>query len=390
MTFIVTILLICFVMLSLTLYIKLNQSALRLKDLEEVYKTMASKKTESLGQVEDYYHALIEEIPAGVIVVGKGGKIDYANSAAERLLAKGAKGIKKTPLARFIGDFELSKKIDEAFKGKEIDREIVVKRPEERILRSLISPIKKGDKVQGAVVILEDVTRLRRLEATRQELVSSFSHELRTPIASCQAALEALTEWKADKDPEERKRFLTNLTGQVERLSALVTEMMQLTRLESGSSILNKRKIEAYDLVKAVVAAVEVIAQAKGVTVEHNATDGLTVNVDPQLFGQALINLADNAVKFTDKGGLVRIEAHADGNRAVFRVSDTGVGIPKDALPHIFERFYRVDKHRSREAGGTGLGLALTKHIIEAHKGKIAVESVMYEGSTFSIIIRKA
>ncbi len=387
--FLLFVLVVALIALAATLYVKMLQNALKLADLERAYRNMTAQKTESVDQVEDYYHALLEQIPAGIIVVGRGGKIGYSNSAAEKLLAQTARSVKKTPLTRFVTDFELSKKIDDAFKGKEIDREIIVKRPEKRVLRTLISPIREDDAIRGAVVILEDVTRLRRLEATRQELVSSFSHELRTPIASCQAALEALTEWKADKDPSQRERFLKNLKGQVERLSALVAEMMQLTRLETGSSILKKHKVKADDLVEGAVTAVEVIAHAKGIDVESDVSGDFEVNVDPQLFGQALVNLASNAVKFTDKGGVVRIEAREVDKKAVFTVSDTGIGIPKEAIPHIFERFYRVDKHRSRAAGGTGLGLALTKHIVEAHKGKIKVESAMYEGSTFSISLRK-
>lgn len=371
------------------LLVRLRRSGVIIRELKRENRAQTIREKETLAEIDHYYHALLEQIPAGVIVAGRGGKITYANTTAERMLAAGSRSVKKTPLVKFASNFELSKKIDEALAGKESEREIVINRPKETILRALMSPIKEDGEVQGAVVILEDVTKLRRLEATRQELISGFSHELRTPIASCQAALEALTEWGADRDPAERKRFLDNLNLQVDHLSRLIAEMLQLTRLESGASILEKRVVKATDLIADTVTAVGMQAEAKSVRLESSSADGLAVKVDPQLFLQALINLADNAVKYTDKGGLVLLEAREEGRQALFRVTDTGSGIPKEAIPHIFQRFYRVDKHRSRAAGGTGLGLALTKHIVEAHRGRLSVESALHDGSSFTITVRK-
>jgi signal transduction histidine kinase len=142
------------------------------------------------------------------------------------------------------------------------------------------------------------------------------------------------------------------------------------------------------ELAAEAVDAVSVLAEAKDIQINLSTSTGLTVMADRRLFIQALINLLDNAIKYTEPGGLVRLEVATAGKRTKFMISDTGRGIPKEALPHIFDRFYRVDKHRSRDAGGTGLGLAITKHIAEAHNGKIKVESVLHEGSTFTIFIK--
>lgn len=379
-----------FITLSIFLYVRARKSEKELSLLEIAYKVVQARGNEALDAEKEYYEGLMDQIPAGIIIVGKTGKITYSNDAAEKLLITRKQDLKRLPLSRFAVDFELSRRLSEALKGKEVIREVKITRPEERILRARIRPIAKNGQVQGAVAVLEDVTKLRRLEQTRQEFVSSFSHELRTPLASCQATLEALLEWKADRDPKEREKFLKNLFQQMKYLSSLITKMLQLTKLESGTSILKKIEVEADDLISEALNAVQVLAQAKRVNLEKAVPPGISVNVDRELFVQALINLLDNAIKYTQSGGLVLIEAREEDNQVFFSVTDTGQGIPKEALPHIFERFYRVDKHRSREEGGTGLGLALTKHIVEAHKGKIAVESALYGGSTFTIAVKKS
>jgi two-component system phosphate regulon sensor histidine kinase PhoR len=379
-----------FITLSIFLYLRVRKSEKELSLLETAYKAVQARGDEALRAEREYYESLLDQIPAGIIIVGKTGKITYSNTAAEKLLITRKRDLKRLPLSRFAVDFELSKRLTEALEGKEVVREINIARPQERILRARIRPIPENGKVQGAVAVLEDVTKLRRLEQTRQEFISSFSHELRTPIASCQATLEALLEWEADRDPKEREKFLKNLSQQMEHLSSLITKMLQLTKLESGASILKKSKARADDLIDKALSAVRAQAQAKGVNLERAVSPGIFVKVDHELFVQALINLLDNAIKYTQSGGLVLIEAREADNQVFFSVTDTGQGIPKDALPHIFERFYRVDKHRSREEGGTGLGLALTKHIVEAHKGKIAVESALYDSSTFTISLKRS
>lgn len=336
------------------------------------------------------FESMLEELPAGVIIINPNGKITFANSSANRLLVTKKRDLKNAPLSRFSVDFALSKQIGEALSGTEVVKEIKVRKPEERVIRAWIRPVTADGKVVEAVAVLEDVTRLRRLEDMRRELVSSFSHELRTPIASNQATLEALLDMGADEDPAVRRKFLKNLRTQTEHLSNLVTEMLQLTKLESGAAIAKLETVDSSELAAEAGEAIAVLADAKDIRVAINAPTGVTVKADRRLFIQALINLMDNAIKYTDSGGLVSLTVTSKGKRVMFAVSDTGRGIPKDALPNIFDRFYRVDKHRSRDAGGTGLGLAITKHIVEAHNGKVSVESVLHEGSTFTIAIKSA
>lgn len=345
---------------------------------------------ENLRSERARFESMLEELPAGVIIINPNGKITFANSSAERLMVTKKRDLKNTPLSRFSVDFALSKQISTALKGTEVVKEINIRKPEERVIRAWIRPVVAEGQVIEAVAILEDVTRLRRLEDMRRELVSSFSHELRTPIASNQATLEALLDMGADEDPTVRRKFLKNLRTQTEHLSNLVTEMLLLTRLESGAAIAKLDKVETAEMVEEAAEAVSVLAEAKEISLRSSAPKGLFAMADHRLFIQALINLLDNAIKYTDGGGTVSLSVAQKGKRVLFTISDTGRGIPKDALPHIFDRFYRVDKHRSRDAGGTGLGLAITKHIVEAHNGKVIVESVLYEGSTFTISIKAA
>jgi two-component system, OmpR family, phosphate regulon sensor histidine kinase PhoR len=378
--------------LAAVVYLAINlQAAARVnQELVTAAREARSRAEDDVLAARAYYDDLLDRIPAAVIIVGASGKVRYANKAAESLLITPKRDVKTTPLSRFSVDFELAKQMAEALKGRRVIKEIHIKKPFERTIRAAIQPIEAAGAENEVVAVLEDVTELRRLETARQELVTSFSHELRTPIAANRATLETLLDMGADDDIDERRRFLRNLRVQTEHLSNLVNEMLQLSRLESGDAIAKPRKEAADSLVEEAVAAVAVLAEAKGVVIETAASSGIAAKADRQLFVQALINLLDNAIKYTDQGGLVRISASGDGGNAVFVVNDTGRGIPKTAVNQVFGRFYRVDKHRSRDAGGTGLGLAITKHIVEAHGGTIEVASVLHEGTTFTITIPAA
>jgi two-component system phosphate regulon sensor histidine kinase PhoR len=378
--------------LAAAVYMAINlRAATRVNnELADAAKEARSRADEEVRAARAYYDDLLDRIPAAVIIVGASGKVRYANKAAENLLITPKRDIKTTPLSRFSVDFELAKQMAEALKGRRVIKEIHIKKPFERTIRAAIQPIEGAGAENEVVAVLEDVTELRRLETARQELVTSFSHELRTPIAANRATLETLLDMGADDDIEERRKFLRNLRVQTEHLSNLVNEMLQLSRLESGDAIAKPRKEATDRMVDEAVGAVAVLAEAKGVVIETAAAAGIAAKADRRLFVQALINLLDNAVKYTDPGGLVRVTAVKEGKSVVFTVNDTGRGIPKTAVNQVFGRFYRVDKHRSRDAGGTGLGLAITKHIVEAHGGTVEVASALHEGTTFTITIPSA
>ena len=238
----------------------------------------------------------------------------------------------------------------------------------------------------GAVIVLNDVTRLKKLETIRRDFVANVSHELRTPITSIKGFLETLRDG-AISEPETARRFLDIAVKHAERLNSIIEDLLSLSRLEQENHQ-QEIVLERSDLAAAVEAAVLVCqgqAAAKGITVETSCPEGIALPVNRPLVEQALVNLIDNAIKYSDPARTVRVEVTRSADEVVLAVHDQGWGIPEEHLGRVFERFYRVDKARSRKAGGTGLGLAIVKHIAQAHGGRVSVESAVGKGSTFRI-----
>jgi two-component system phosphate regulon sensor histidine kinase PhoR len=238
----------------------------------------------------------------------------------------------------------------------------------------------------GAVVVLNDVTHLRRLEKVRQEFVANVSHKLRTPLTSIKRFVETLRDG-ATKEPEKAGHFLGIIARQADRLNAIIEDLLLLASVEEDAGA-GGPALEEADLCKVLREAVEDCTHAASeheVRVEVECDTGLAFRMNPLLVEQAVANLVDNAIKYSDAGGTVRVVAKRREGSVEIAVSDQGIGIEPDKLPRLFERFYRVDKTRSRKLGGTGLGLAIVKHIAEAHGGTVSVESTPGEGSTFMI-----
>lgn len=382
------------VFLSLLIFILVAFLGLRLRRANneisrtrQILKDQRQKNEEELKTIKDYYLNLLDKVPVGVIITDRNGKSIFSNDIAESFKIMRSKNLREAPLGRFNAEIELAKHLADALEGRHSGREFQIQIPEEKTLRTRISPLMDNDKVAGAVVVVEDVTKIRGLEKSRQELVSIFSHELRTPIASCQASVETLLDWQADREPESREKFLGNLADQIAHLSRLVERMLQLTRLEDGSSILTLEKSSAGELIEKSIKAVGLLAQKRNINIEQDYKSDIYVNVDSELFVQALINLLDNAIKYSQPGTKITIEVARDDGQVVFVIADQGPGIPSKDLNRIFQRFFRIDKHRSRSQGGHGLGLALVKHIVEAHQGRIEVKSQLMKGTTFRIFL---
>jgi two-component system phosphate regulon sensor histidine kinase PhoR len=235
--------------------------------------------------------------------------------------------------------------------------------------------------------VLHDVTELRRLERVRSEFVANVSHELRTPLTCIKGYLETLLDGALDDQAHARK-FLEVAGTHAERLDRLIDDLLELSNIESGRVTLAPMRLVLGDVVGGVVAMFERQAAQQGLTLEGLVPVGQTVRADRDRLVQILVNLVDNAVKFTTEGGSVSIEARpGPAGRVEIRVRDTGVGIPSTDLPRITERFYRVDKTRSREVGGTGLGLAIVKHLVQAHGGELRIESALGHGTTVSFTV---
>jgi two-component system phosphate regulon sensor histidine kinase PhoR len=239
---------------------------------------------------------------------------------------------------------------------------------------------------EGGMLVLHDLTELRRLEEVRRQFVANASHELRTPLTAIKMMTETLL-GGAKETPEARDRFLTVIERETDRLVALVDDLLDLSRIESGSTLMNLEPVRVKTLVEAVREEMAPKAGERGQSLHVEADAALEAMAEPQAFRQVLLNLVDNAIKYTPAGGEVTIRAWKEGGRAVIAVQDTGIGIPHTETQRIFERFYRVDKARSRQMGGTGLGLAIVKHLVEALHGTITVDSVLNRGSVFTVAL---
>jgi two-component system phosphate regulon sensor histidine kinase PhoR len=240
-----------------------------------------------------------------------------------------------------------------------------------------------GSDVRGAVGVFFDITRLERLERVRQEFLSNVSHELRTPLTSIITFAETLQDGALENEQDAR-RFVQIIGRNAGRMRSLIEDIMELSAIESGAMGLEVREVRLHPLVRETFNALASKAEGCGVELVNEVATDVTVRADTRRLEQMLLNLVENAIKFSRRGGAVRV-LYERAARDLIMVEDTGEGISDEHLPRIFERFYRVDRARSRELGGTGLGLAIVKHLARAHGGEVGVRSALNEGTTFTI-----
>jgi two-component system phosphate regulon sensor histidine kinase PhoR len=255
---------------------------------------------------------------------------------------------------------------------------------------SAAAPRAATEKPSGAVVVLHDVSELRRLERVRQDFVANVSHEFKTPLTAIQGFAETLLAG-ALEDPGSNRRFLQIIRDHAVRLARLTDDLLKLARIEAGKLEVEFVPVRLAEMIEGCAETTLLKATRKQITLEIDVAPGLpAVRGDAGLLREVLQNLLDNAIQYTSPGGHIRVTAVAGPREAVVSVADTGIGIPLAEQERIFERFYRVDAARSREEGGTGLGLSIAKHIVEAHGGRLWVESEVGRGSKFSFSIALA
>jgi two-component system phosphate regulon sensor histidine kinase PhoR len=264
------------------------------------------------------------------------------------------------------------------------DYELELPSIEDRWLQLNAAAIMDGEGThQGAILVFHDLTRLKQLENTRREFVANVSHELRTPLSLIKGFVETLLDG-AKNDPELATRFLKTIEKHANRLTYLIEDLLTISRLESGQIVMNLQRVKLCDEIERVREDLQSRTGEKQVTVENQVPATLTAQADVDRLQQVLFNLVENAIKYGRQGGRVTIGGKSTGDKKVqVWVQDDGPGIPAEAKDRIFERFYRVDRARSRESGGTGLGLAIVKHIVQAHGGEVWVKSDLGAGSTF-------
>lgn len=332
--------------------------------------------------------AILASMVDGVVAVDSNNRIILMNPAAEEMFGVSEEMALGRKFLEAIRNYGLVEAISNATRGEVRTAEFKVFTPDERTLRVSVTCIEKaGGGEAGVVAVIQDVTELRRLEQVRTEFVSNVSHELRTPLTSIKGFIETLLDG-AMEDPDTARRFLQIIQKEANRLERLISDLLDLSRIESGHIELKKRPTNLARLAESVHTVLKRQSDAKGLTVEVTIPEEFPeVMADADLLRQVFMNLIDNSIKYTPSGGKITIGASM-GNEAVeVFVEDTGIGIPKAHLSRLFERFYRVDKARSREVGGTGLGLAIVKHIVERHGGKAWIDSEVGKGTrvTFTI-----
>lgn len=270
--------------------------------------------------------------------------------------------------------------------GEPVLQEISLRRERERILEISISAIRglPGDACK-TLLVFHDVTRLKHLEKMRVDFVANVSHEIKTPLTNIIGFVETLEEGGID-DPETGRRFLRTIRDNALRLNRLVNDLLALSDIELGESRLHTEEIDPKEVVEGVLAMAENRLEEKRLRLVRNLPDEtLRFRADRDRLSQILINIVDNAVKFTPEGGTITVEIFRAEGEMVIRITDTGIGIPKGEIPKLGQRFYRVDKARSRQLGGTGLGLSIVKHLVEAHRGRMLIESDPGQGTSVSL-----
>ncbi|HUA08252.1 MAG TPA: ATP-binding protein [Candidatus Acidoferrales bacterium] len=341
-----------------------------------------SPQPERRADSEAYFSRLVAALPLGVVFVDRGARIRFANPAAGTIFDFDPNRAVGSHVIESIPNVELERRIDEALVGEASVAPITISSGTQRRTYGIsVYPVGEEDG-GGVVVFAADQTEITRVERASKEFLTNVSHELRTPLSSIKLMLETVIE---SPDDEAADLFLPQVLAQVDRLAALVQQLLDQTRAESGQLRLNLRQIDLEEVAHPIVASFEPQAANKGVRLELRAMRPVSVEADPDRLSQVFVNLIDNAIRHTSSGGSVTVELDANGNDAIMRVRDTGDGIPYRDIPHIFERFYVVDRSRTRESGGAGLGLAIVKGIIDAHGGTVATESMLGRGTLFTV-----
>ena len=328
---------------------------------------------------------VLEGMTEGVIAVDRSERVLFANSAAGRLLGFTPQKAVGHALMEAVRSHELREVALASLRTRQLaSSELAWRGPGKRTFEVLATPL-PADPTPGVILVLRDVSDVKRLEQMRQQFIANVSHELKTPLSSIRAFTETLLSG-AKNDAVTCERFLERIDEQSLRLQQLIVDMLSLARIESGQAVLDIVDVPVARVAKRCVSDFEPKASAGRVTLENLVDDAtIQVRADEEALRQILSNLVDNAVKYTPPDGRASIRCRRDGAAAIIEVEDSGVGIPPEHHVRLFERFYRVDKARSRELGGTGLGLSIVKHLCQSMGGSVSVRSEPNRGSTFAV-----
>jgi two-component system phosphate regulon sensor histidine kinase PhoR len=350
-----------------------------------------SETIDSITEERNQREAVLAGMTEGVVAVDDGTRVITCNAAAGGLLGIDPEGALGHKLLDLVRNVSLHEFVDALLRGRdslEVDLTLAVgeDRHDVQVHGAPLGAADDGG-IDGAVIVLNDLTRLRQYEAIRRDFVANVSHEIKTPVTSIKGFAETLLDGALD-DREDAERFLRIIAGQSDRLSAIIEDLLSLSNLESeGAGAVALERGSVLDVLQVAVDVCGLKAADKQISLELECPADLYAEINPPLLEQAVVNLIDNAVKYGPAGSSVEVSAALEPAGLVIRVRDHGPGIEREHLSRLFERFYRVDKARSRDMGGTGLGLSIVKHIAAAHNGTVAVQSALGLGSTFSITL---
>ncbi len=350
--------------------------------LGKTFNHMADKLQDTLYQVIDKQNrleAILKSMDSGVIAVDKDYRIIMINPYAKEIFGINGDIIGEN-LIDNIRDFEFESVFKE---NKDEYKEIRILWPKERYLRIKTADIINNNELIGIVAVVQDITDIKRLENMRSQFVANVSHELKTPLTSIKGFAETL---RYVEDEKNKEKFLNIINDEAERLTRLINDILSLSDIENHRDE-KYEYIDVEDNIKVIYNLMKNAADSKNIDIELNLQKDIFIYGSEDRFKQMMINLVDNAIKYSDKGAKVFLTSKLDQDNCIITVKDTGMGIPKEHIERLFERFYRVDKARSRDNGGTGLGLAIVKHIVISLKGNIEVKSELGKGSEFIVTI---
>jgi two-component system phosphate regulon sensor histidine kinase PhoR len=363
----------------------------RTRVAQEYRAALLREQTRVVAEAKARQQALFDSLVEGVLLLDGNGKVQLANRSLTRLLGleTSLRGQTLAEALRWPALSELAARLAAGRQVQDAEVEFPASQPRTLHVNAAVHSDADG-KPQGTIFVFHDITRLKQLEATRREFVANVSHELRTPLAMIKGCVETLLDGAQD-DPAVVTRFLQTIARHADRLTYLIEDLLTLSRLESGQLVLHPQPAQAREIAARVCDDLAALAAGRQARLENAVPEALTVQADPQRLQQVLFNLVENAVKYGRAAGHVCVEARVhDEANVEFSVCDDGPGIPAEARERIFERFFRLDKARSRGAGGTGLGLAIVKHIVQAHGGRVWVESPLGGGSRFCFTLPRA
>jgi two-component system phosphate regulon sensor histidine kinase PhoR len=368
-------------------------SDLESDDISDLARALSGMAARSRGLLETLRvesarrEAILASMVEGVLAVDANMRVMFCNDAFARALGARVPVPDGLPLLQVTRHPEIIEMLSSVrATGQPSRRRVQSTTPLDRAFEVLVSPLAATGKA-GAIVLLHDITELERLERIRKDFVANVSHELRTPLTAIRGYAETLLDG-ALEDSQNNRKFLEIIQAHAIRLNNIASDLLAVSELDAAKPALDRECLSVREALQTAVNTLESEARVRGVRIVQGEVPDLHILGHKLRLEQALVNLLDNAVKFNRQGGEVRVEATASSAHTVkMTIADTGIGIPSEDLPRIFERFYRVDKARSRAVGGTGLGLSIVKHAIENMDGSISVESKLGKGSSFTVVL---